>query len=619
MKDGALRDLAVCAGILVEWTGAAGEARTVAPDTLRILLTALDLPCRTSGDIRESASRLDWQRGDMPALTVGEVGQPIKLGDTDFPASAEFGYHRVERHGREVTLAIAPRRCFSIADIAAEGRLWGAAAQIYGLRRDGDGGIGDFGGIIELARGIAPAGADAVALSPIHALRGARPDRFAPYSPSSRLFLNPLHADPALVLGADGVRQIKAVRAVGGSLIDWPARAAAKLALFRALYDAMPPVGPLVDDLARFRSDGGDGLMRHAEFEAREMKTEASFQIFLQWLAARSLAAAQTAARESGMRIGLIADLAVGVDPAGSDAMSHRSDMLTGLSVGAPPDLFNPLGQNWGLTGLSPRAMAATGYAPFIDVLRASMAHAGGIRLDHAMGLRRLWLIPQGASPSEGAYLTYPFEILLKLIALESVRNKAIVIAEDLGTVPPGFSERLNQAGILGMRILWFERDSERFVRPREWRRDATAMTSTHDLPTVAGWWRGADIATRARLGLYGKDRDGSAARVERRIERMQFWRAVTAAGVARGPQPASRDSNKVVDAAIKFVARAPSRLALFPLEDLVGEKDQPNLPGTTIEHPNWRRRQKAGTAKLLAAPAVAARLRMLKRERGRA
>ncbi len=618
MSDAALRDLAVRAGILVEWTDVSGEAHAVAPDTMRTVLTALDLPCRTGGDVRESEARLDRQQADMPALVVGEVGRPTKLGDAEFPAIAELGYRRVERNGREVTLAIAPPRCFSVADIAPESRLWGVAAQIYGLRRDGDGGIGDFGGIVELARGVAPFGADAVALSPIHALFGARPERFAPYSPSSRLFLNPLHADPALVLGAERVRQATTERTVAGSLIDWPTRAAEKLALFRALHEAMPPSGPLIDDLTRFRREGGESLMRHAQFEARDTNTDVAFQIFLQWLAARSLASAQEAARACGMRIGLIADLAVGVDPAGSDAVGRRSDMLTGLSIGAPPDLINPLGQNWGLTALSPRALAATGYTPFIDVLRASMAHTGGVRIDHAMGLRRLWLIPESASPTEGAYLTYPVETLLKLIALELVRHQAIVIAEDLGTVPPGFSDRLNQAGILGMRVLWFERDGERFLRPQEWAHDATAMTSTHDLPPVAGWWRGADIATRAAVGFYGADRAGMAAQAERRRDRGRFWRALTAAGAARGPQPAARESNKVVDAALKFAARTPSRLALFPLEDLVGEKDQPNLPGTTIEHPNWRRRQKAGTEKLLTAPAVTARLRLLKRERGR-
>src|SRR5262249_6500620 len=284
-------------------------------------------------------------------------------------------------------------------------------------------------------------------------------------------------------------------------------------------------------DLAAFRAAGGDLLRQHVRFEALHAdrtaadpnawswrtwpaslrdpnsaavedfavrhEREVLFHYFLQWVAERSFATAQKSARGAGMRIGLIADLAVGMDSSGSHAWSRQSDILVGLEVGAPPDPLGPLGQNWGLTAFSPLALAAGGFAPFIATLRAGMRNAGGLRIDHAMSFTRLWLIPEGAKPNEGAYLAYPADDLLRLAALESQRHRAIVIGEDLGTVPAGFRERLAQTGIDGMRVLWFEKDANRFRQPRKWARSAVAVTTTHDLPTVAGWWRGADIETR--------------------------------------------------------------------------------------------------------------------------
>jgi 4-alpha-glucanotransferase len=604
VSDAALRELARLAGIAVDWTDAADRPQTVGIETLRHILTALDLPCRTEADFADSRARLERDNSEEPVS--------------------------------------AAERCFGIDDIAPGARLWGSAVQLYGLRRDGDGGIGDFGGAVAMAQGIAPFGADALALSPTHALFTARPNHYAPYAPSSRAFLNPFLADPALVFGTDRVGQAHANQ---DALIDWPARSQEKLATFRALFQDFEG-DPLNADFERFQVERGTALIRHALFEVLDAQAEIHdwrrwpeawrdparaaaslsfvdgdelrFHIFLQWLAHRSMAAAQAAARDAGLRIGLIADIAVGVDPTGSDAWSRQSDMLTGLSIGAPPDLFNPQGQNWGLTALSPRALASDGDAPFIDILRANMACAGGIRVDHAMGLRRLWLIPEGASAGEGAYLTYPFELLLRQIAQESRRHRAIVIAEDLGTVPPGFSDRLNEAGILGMRILWFERERERFMLPAEWRREAVAMTSTHDLPTVAGWWRGDDIATKEALGFYREGEAAPKVKAQRLRDRKELWRALRESACAKARQPPSRSTAAVTEGAIRFVARTPARLALIPLEDLVGEKDQPNLPGTVTEHPNWRRRQKATTEKFLAAPKMTAHLATLKQERGR-
>ena len=497
---------------------------------------------------------------------------------------------------REVVLAVAPRRCHTIDDAVPDARLWGIAAQVYSLRHHGDGGIGDAAGIAALADAAGSRGADALALSPMHALFGADPSCFGPYSPSTRLFLNPLHASAALVFGEAHVADVLRAEGLGETferleaqpLIDWPAAAHAKHRLLRALFEQFIDAdGPLRLDFASFRADGGELLAQHAVFEtlhaansaagvgdwhrwpkdlrdpaspavavfAASHEQEVLFHCFLQWLADRSLAIAQGRARAAGMRIGVIGDLAVGMDPNGSHAWSRQADVLAGLSIGAPPDLFNPRGQDWGLTGFSPRALTAGGFAPFLATVRAALRNAGGVRIDHVMGLTRLWLIPQGADPADGAYLAYPLGDLLRLLALESQRHGAIVVGEDLGTVPGGFREELEIAGLHGMRVLWFERNGQEFSPPDAWDHDAIAMTSTHDLPTVAGWWHGSDIATRAECGRLGVGVNVADVAAERATDRGVLWQAFVRAGAAGGDPPPLDDTQPAVDAALEFVA----------------------------------------------------------------
>jgi 4-alpha-glucanotransferase len=244
-------------------------------------------------------------------------------------------------------------------------------------------------------------------------------------------------------------------------------------------------------------------------------------------------------------------------------------------------------------------------------MLRANMRHAGGVRIDHAMGLMRLWLVPHGGSPRDGAYLSYPVDDLMRLLALESHRHRAIVIGEDLGTVPHDFRSRCRAAGMAGMDVLWFQRHGERFLRPDEWRDDAVAMTTTHDLPTVAGWWRGADLELRRGLGTAAEHEF-----TQRPHERHLLWQTFREAGVASGPVPEGWNSDPVVDAAIGFVARAPGPLAIVPLEDIMGLAEQPNLPGTIDEHPNWRRRFTLPADQLLQQPEAERRLRRLNERR---
>jgi 4-alpha-glucanotransferase len=679
MSDEVLRDLARRAGIAVEWQDYAGRPQTVSPPVLRRVLAALGLPADSSRELSASRRLLTRRSSlsDLPPLVTAVAGRPTRLdvggneaqpaelalerGDTRqiallpargrlrIPAISEAGYHSLRVEDREIVLAVSPARCRSIDDVVPDARLWGLSAQLYSLSHPGDVGIGDLAGAADLARVAGMKGADAIALSPMHALYAADPARFGPYSPSSRLFLNPLHAAPELIFGQSAITEA----APTNGLIDWPAASTAKYAQLRKTFysfvDSSDWDGALGAGFARFRAERGPLLYEHACFEAlqaarmpqREWRTwpsdlrdprgaavtffaashaeEVLFHQFLQWISDRSVAAAQGVARQAGMRIGLIGDLAVGMDPSGSHAWSRQNDILLGVTIGAPPDLLNPRGQDWGLTGFSPRALEETGFAPFLATLQAAMRHVGGIRVDHAMGLARLWLIPEGASPAEGAYLNYPVGDLLRLLALESVRHNVVVIGEDLGTVPEGFHDMLEQSGIHGMRVLWFERDAQTgFGPPRSWGSTDVAMTSTHDLPTVAGWWKGSDIDVRHEHGRLGEGVDPDVARKEREQDRPRLWNAFVREHLGEGPVPAMDETDRVVDAAVRFIAKTEVPLSLIPLEDLLGQVEQPNLPGTIMEHPNWRRRLPVAADAVLQGEAVARRIELVAAERPR-
>ncbi len=649
MSDAAVRELARAAGLLVDWEDASGEPQTVTPESLRAILAAMRLPCGTADECADSRHQLS--QGEKVHFITADLGRPIRLHVPQGPARLTLeggevrdvrisksgmlpgilhpGYHRLEHRRGEVTLAVAPPRCFGIADAADGRRHWGAAVQIYALRGERSAAFGDFAALADFSRAAAARGADAVAISPVHALFVADPGRYSPYSPSSRQYLNPLFADPALLGDWQEAEE-------GEALIDWLQASPARLACFRTLYRRFSQ-----DEAFRaFERAADKGLQLHALFEAlhghffteqqaggwqawpaefqdpqgpaveafaRDHQDEIRFHLFLQWLADRSLAEAQKAAKGAGMVIGLIADLAVGLDPGGSHAWSHRDELLTGLGVGAPPDAFQAAGQNWGITSFSPAGLKRTGFQPFLAMLRAATRHAGGLRIDHALGLRRLWVVPSGASPLEGAYLRYPEQDLLRLIALESHRARAIVVGEDLGVVPRGFRGAIGKRGLLGMRVLPFERrGSGSFVLPDKWDVHAVAMTSTHDLPPIAGWWRGHDIEWRAKLGAAG-DREEEAA--SRAADREQLWKACVKAGAATGPTPSPDEAEPVVDAAVDYTARAACELAIIPAEDLFAIEEAPNLPGTVDEHPNWRRRLPDRSEALFAQPTVARRI----------
>jgi len=648
MSDAALRELAEAAGVSPGWTDYRGSPHDVAPDTLRAILAATGVAARTEAEIRDSLGELRAAAGARPLVTA-ELGQPIDLdtagrwrlvledgtaseGGGALPPIGVAGYHKLHTDGREVTLAVAPRSCHKLPP----GRPWGLAVQLYALRREGDGGLGDFGGLCDFVRNAASHGADAVAISPVHAQFSADPDRFSPYAPSSRIMLNVLHAEAPR---GDAGREAAA-------LVDWPASARDRLAQFRTMFEA----GEHAASFAEFRAAEGETLEAHSRFEALHAhfyakdvgkwhwrdwpaayrdpaspevaqfaalhEREVALQAYLQFLADRGLAAAQAAARDAGMRIGLISDLAVGTDGGGSHAWSRQDETLIGLTVGAPPDLMSPNGQDWGLAAFSPRGLLTHGFAAYIEMLRAALRHAGGVRIDHAMGLQRLWVRPEGVAPGEGAYLQFPVQDMLRLTALESHRHRAIVLGEDLGTVPYGFQQRLIEAGVLGLRVLWFERQEYRFDPPGDWSRAATAMTSTHDLPTVAGWWSGRDLQWRRELKLMGDDAAAAREQDAREHDRPRLWEAFRASGAAEGDAPPPDHPARVVDAACAHIGRAACDFVLLPVEDALGRVEQPNLPGTLDEHPNWRRRLDGPAASLLDQPEVAARLAALARSR---
>nr|WP_276046479.1 MULTISPECIES: 4-alpha-glucanotransferase [unclassified Sphingomonas] len=632
----AVRTAAAAAGLVVDWEDANGVAHRVSDEVLAAILAVLDTD---TGDGRfvtadqHAPITLPATAPAGPARLILEDGteRDVVIDAAHRIAAIETaGYHRLRAGAGEWQLAVAPPRCFTLP----AGRYWGPAVQIPGLRGSRPSAYGDLGTLAEAARAFAAAGADALAISPTHALFPADPTRLSPYSPSTRLFHHALLADPTLVGSSPSTP-------AGPALIDWPAALPERLAQLRAAFSALPEDAQA--DLAAYRRDRGAALEAHARFDAlhahfltatgasgwqdwptafhdcagdavarfaTEHAGDVAFYAFLQWLAERSLDAAQAAATGAGMNIGLIADLAVGMDGGGSHAWSRGSDLLSGLSIGAPPDPLGPQGQNWGITALSPFALQRTGFAPFIETLRTALAHAGGLRIDHALGLKRLWVIPDGGSAADGAYLAMPFADMLRLIALESHRAQAVIIAEDLGTVTPGFRDTLAERSMLGMKVLPFERQDDVFIASRDWGRDAAAMTGTHDTATVAGWWRGRDLEWAAALGRTDPDADLAEVGVHRDEERAAMWQAFTDAGVAGGPVPA--EPAPAVDAALRFVADSPCPLVIVPIEDLLGLEEQPNLPGTTTEHPNWRRRMPDTTVALLARPDVSRRTALL-------
>lgn len=632
MRD-TLSRRAARAGILVRWTDAQGQARRLAPPTLEGLLHALPAEERDDAPCIVLAPRAPLPgRGARHAMD--ERGDRVPLDDARAPARP--GYYTWRRGTREVTLAVVPRRCFGLNDLAGPTpRLWGIAAQVYGLKRPGDGGLGDSHAAGELAAQIGAAGGDALAVSPLHAA-GPVIGGHSPYAPSHRAWLDWMQIDPAIVFGEsalrEAIRRADATaaweRAERARLVDWPAQYALRRRVWWQLFEHHGERAPAASAWRHFVRHGGAALRAHAAFAAcqqwhaersdpvdwrewrsvrgvdatvrafaRSHPSHVAFEGFLQWLAAACWERAQRQARDAGQGVGLIWDLAVGFLPGGSEAWQHRDLLVRGAQLGAPPDAFNAQGQAWGLAAYAPQGLRRSGFRPFIELLRATMARGGGVRIDHILGWSRAWLVPAGLAAGEGGYVRYPLRELLGLLALESWRHRCVVIGEDLGTVPAGLRAVLARHGVLGLDVLLFTRDARGdVVDPARWRAPAVAMSTTHDLPPLAGWREGVDLDVLARAQRW------PASAVRRAFAaRRRDVRALDRAAQRHAPrhEAMAEHGGSPTRHALRFTLRAASPLVLIPLEDALERREQPNVPGTVHEHPNWRRRLRWQGARL--------------------
>ncbi len=567
------------------------------------------------------------------------------LGDADLPEPPELRF-------------TGAAGCH-IPDWLPQAPAWGITLQLYELRSERDWGIGDFADLAALAPLAAEEGADFIGLTPLHALFIGEPEKASPFSPSNRRFLNPLYIAVDKVPGfepdmADQER-LRKLRSV--AFADYAGVAAAKLDALRLVWAKWQAGGPdkeeLLASFRRYRAARGQALERHALFEAlslhmvaegayagwttwpkdyaspdapavidwaRQNADEIEFQAWLQWLCDVQLGVAAQAARSAGMRIGLYVDLAVGEAPDGSAVWSDRKLFLDHTTIGAPPDFFSAHGQGWGVAALSPVALRERDYEPFVELIGDASRHAGALRIDHVMALWQLFMVPDGQSPAAGAHLRYPVDSLLARLSALSRDQRTIIIGEDLGHVPEGFRDVMQQASILSYRILYFEQNEHGFVVPDNYPQLSIACLSTHDLPTLRGWWMGSDIELRREHRLI----DGDAADHQNRNrahERERLLDALRKAGEEfHHPGEEGEPLPDMLAAAVHgYVARTSSLLAGVRLADLVGETEPTNLPGTSDEYPNWRRRSLLPLEKLRDEPLFQAIVSTMRARRPRA
>jgi 4-alpha-glucanotransferase len=606
--------------------------------------------------VAERHSARDWRLDEESGtehrgtLILPEDGEQRRLDDVDYqrwhwtlPLELPCGYHRLRIAGAEMTLIVAPERCQDLP----EGRHWGLAVQLYTLRSGRNWGMGDFGDLRAVVDRAAELGAATIGLNPLHALYPDQPERASPYGPSSRRWFNPLYLDiealpefatcpeaRARVEDPAFQQQLAALRAT--EHVDYAGVAAAKNAILRLLYSAFrqrPQNDARVRSYQAFRAEHGEVLQRQALFEAlqgwfrsldpavhgwsdwlpgyrhpesalvqafaAEHADTIDFHAWLHWLAVEQLETVVRHARDQGLKLGLYQDLAVGVDCHGGETWTEPGLYAMGARVGAPPDDFSPGGQDWGLPPAIPERLRETAYASFIATLRTAMRRAGVLRIDHVMALSRLFWVPPSGLPMDGAYVSYPLDDLLGILALESRRQGCAVVGEDLGTVTDELRAALNRAGVLSYRLLYFEKhwgEDGRFKAPYDYPEQALVAASTHDLPTLAGFWIGRDIDWREQLELFPDPETADQQRAERETDRHRLLAALDVQGLLPAGSSADVPFSPALMLAIQqYLARTPARLMMVQIEDLLGQVEQVNLPGTVDQHPNWRRRLAVG------------------------
>ncbi|MDQ4069698.1 MAG: 4-alpha-glucanotransferase [Actinomycetota bacterium] len=578
-------------GIQERWQDAQGNWHEVGGETAALVLQAMG----TDGEgSPPPGATLFVSPGRQPALDgpadlTLESGEVVRV-EGSLPGDLPYGYHSLVHvdDGREAKLVVSPGRC----PLPDKSPTWGWAIQLYAVRSSESWGMGDLGDLRRLGRWSASElDAGLILVNPLHAAHPTLPQSDSPYFPSSRRFRNPLYVRVEDVEGADGLDDLDSLARAGRELnaerhIDRDGVFRLKMAALEHIWANfagdpefdrwLEGQGPALGDYAAFcvlaEEHGPDWRTWPPEAQHREGRAVAEvrrtqygrwrFHQWLQWLVDRQL-------QEASADIDVIHDLAVGVDPAGADGWLYQDELALDMAVGAPPDEFNTQGQSWGLPPFDPWRLRAGGYEPFIRTIRATLGHAGGLRLDHVMGLFRLWWVPRDASPKEGAYVRYPAPDLLDIVALECHRAGAYAVGEDLGTVEPHVRTELADRGVLSYRLLWFEDDP-----PARFPVQALAAVTTHDLPTVAGLWTGSDLHDQREIGLEPNEEGTQALR-----DKLQHL-----AGV-EGDAPVE----EVVTATYAALAEAPSMLLTAGLDDALGVEERPNMPGTTDQWPNWR------------------------------
>ena len=573
-----------------------------------------------------------------------------------------FGYHkfRLASEGMEMSLIVTPGKCWLPPGTASGERYWGIAAQLYLLRSQHNWGIGDFTDLKQLLQTAKDLGADIVGVNPLHAMFPDCPEHASPYSPSDRNLLNVLNIDveaiPEYWGSADAQRlcngdqfQCALQKARDSDQVDYPAVASAKLdalkvvfeafrtnksaarhkefeafieeraslleraCTFQALRSHFAEIDPALADSKNwpdeFRNYRSPAVARWAAYN----KDLVRFQLWLQWIADQQLRAASEASR--GMTIGLYRDLAVGADPSGAEMWCHSDSLLPNVHIGAPPDIWNPAGQDWGLPPFHPKRIRQEAYRPFIDLLQSNMRYCGALRIDHAMALQRLYWIPANGDAKDGAFVQYPLDDLVGILALESYRNHCLVIGEDLGTVPEGFRERMGKANVLSYRVLIFEKDEHGFLSPEDYPYLSLSVASSHDLPTLRGWWVESDLDAKASLDLFPSPKLHCDAREQRTADREGLISRLKSEGVHA---PGAVDAQSFSQAASEFLSKTRSILTLLQLDDLTSEVEQVNIPATTeATNPNWRRKQSISVEELAERSQLRSIVAVMRKNRG--
>jgi glycogen debranching enzyme GlgX/4-alpha-glucanotransferase len=606
------------------------------------------------------ASRFGIDDGRLSAIIAAD-GREHRLWHVTL-SPLPPGRHRLLREDAPDAaswLTVAPRRAYLPAMLSNGGRVFGIATQLYATRGLTDQGIGDFTVLGDLAVESARQQASMVVINPLHALFGGERGRASPYQPSDRRFLDPIYLDVSR-LGdeSDGSRAHDLFATHAGA---FAAQSATADVGYRAVwglkqqvlerrfadFEAMNLANPeseAAQAFERFIAASGHSLERFAIFEAISEtrsqepwtrwsdglsdaysaevesfawahRTRVRFHQYLQYLCDLQLGTAAQRANSAGLGLGLMRDLAIGAAPDGAEVWSQPDIYVKGVSVGAPPDPLATAGQIWGLPPIDPHRLTRSGFSAFAGLLAANMRHASGMRIDHAMGLTRLFWVPDGAEGKDGAYVAYPFKDMLGQVTLESSRAECLVVGEDLGTVPGGFREPLAAADVQSYRVLFLERDGVGFNKPEVYAANALACISTHDLPTFAGWWEAADLHERALLGIIEMATLGEALTV-REQEKAALVAALVAAELLDDPGETALGAADIMPAAHAYVASARSTLVVAQTDDLAGERTAVNLPGTSTERPNWRRKIETPVPNLLNAPLAQAILDVLRKAR---